>query len=168
MTNETIVNEDHFTMGYRVMPGDPKEISELARRSSVFSETEIEVAGELADDVISGKDTSYLFCLLRNEQGHLLGYTCYGEIPLTERRFDLYWIVVDPEAQRSGLAAALLAATEDNVRRLGGVRLYAETSGTAAYAPARAFYLKNGFSEAGRFVDFYRDGDDKVVFCKVM
>lgn len=168
MSGETVGKEDILTIENRLRSEDAKEISELARRSSVFSETEIEVAGELADDVLSGKDTSYLFCLLRDNQGRLLGYTCYGEIPLTERRFDLYWIVVDPEAQRSGLAAMLLAATEDNVRRLGGVRLYAETSGTSAYAPARAFYLKNGFSEAGRFVDFYRDGDDKVVFCKVM
>lgn len=147
-------------------PNDVEAIREIVRHSGVFTDIEIATAGELAEAVLSGTDTSYRFLFVRAPNNSPIAYTCYGEIPLTDKRYDLYWIVVDPAHQSKGLARQLMQETETKIRQKGGMYLYAETSGTPAYAPARAFYLKHGFAEAARFPNFYRDGDDKVVFCK--
>lgn len=149
-----------------IHPDDAQAIRALVNRSGVFTAAEVEIAGELAEAVLNGTDTSYHFLFFRDETGIPIAYTCYGEIPLTDKRYDLYWIVVDPACQGKGLAQQLLQETEKHIRAAGGTRLYAETSGTEAYAPAQAFYLKHGFTEAALLPDFYRNGDDKIIFCK--
>ena len=53
-----------------------------------------------------------------------------------------------------------------SVRRTAGRFLLAETSSTPKYAAARAFYLHHGFRELVRITDFYRDGDDKIIYRK--
>ena len=83
---------------------------------------------------------------------------------LTLASYDLYWIVVAPATQRSGLGRRLLRATETAVVALGGRRLYAETSSRPLYAPTRGFYHGCGYREAALFADFYAPGDGKVVF----
>lgn len=153
---------------FLLRPEDVQGIRSLVGRSGVFNEAEIAIAGELAEDALSGADSSYRFCFYRDERGAPIAYTCYGEIPLTDKRFDLYWIAVDPSYRKQGLAARLLAQTEAAIRQLGGVHLYAETSGTAPYAPARNFYLNQKFIEIARLPDFYRKDDTKVVFCKYL
>jgi len=145
---------------------DADAIETLVTRTGVFRADEIAIARELAEAKCSGSDPSYQFLLLRDAQDTLVGYTCYGEIPLTDKRFDLYWIAVDPAHQGRGLAGHLLRESEARIRAQGGAIAYAETSGTPAYETARRFYLASGYHEAGRFADFYRDGDDKVVFAK--
>lgn len=149
-----------------VKSSDPEAIRQLVRRSGVFSSTEIDIAAELADAVLDGTDTSYQFIFYRDIAGNPIAYSCYGEIPLTDKRFDLYWIVVDPACQGQGLAARLIEETSARIAALGGSLLYAETSGTEAYSPARKFYAKHGFAEAARFPHFYRENDDKIVFVK--
>ena len=145
---------------------DVSAIGELVTNSGVFRSEEIMIAMELAEDRLSGKDSSYNFLCLRDIDGNLYGYSCYGEIPLTDKRFDLYWIVIDNSLRGSGYASQLLQETEKQIISMEGKQLYAETSGTEAYAPARSFYLKNGFKEVASFPDFYRDGDAKIVYCK--
>ena len=46
--------------------------------------------------------------------------------------------------------------------------LIADTSGTEAFAPPRAFYAANGYAEEARIRDFWATGDDKVVFWKAL
>ena len=50
----------------------------------------------------------------------------------------------------------------------GGSRHYAETSSTDKYAPTRQFYERAGFKEVARIADFYRPGDGKVVYEKLV
>ena len=96
----------------------------------------------------------------------LAAYTCYGRIPFTDNRFDLYWIASDPEASNKGIASQLLAISEAHIRELGGKKLYADTSSREVYVPAHRFYEKCGFIRESVFKDFYKDGDDKWVFVK--
>jgi ribosomal protein S18 acetylase RimI-like enzyme len=77
----------------------------------------------------------------------VLGYTCFGPIPGTEGRYDLYWLAVKPDQQRSGLGRELMARTEERVRKLGGDMLFANTSGLDAYRPARRFYRRCGYRQ---------------------
>ncbi|MBI5682630.1 MAG: hypothetical protein HZC45_05640 [Deltaproteobacteria bacterium] len=47
-----------------------------------------------------------------------------------------------------------------------GTLLFTETSSKPDYAKTRFFYERNGFFETARLKDFYRSGDDKIIYCK--
>ncbi len=162
-TNDTVAG---YLIDDILKQSDIGAIRDLAREAGVFNEEEIDIAGCLAEEKFSGRESSYNFLFIRDEAGVPLAYTCFGEICLTDNRFDLYWIVVSPKLQGKGMGERILSLTEDATRKLGGVHLYAETSGTDLYIPARKFYLKNGYTEAARLKEYYRDGDDKYIFHK--
>lgn len=52
------------------------------------------------------------------------------------------------------------------MEREGARVLVAETSGLKTYEAARGFYLRNGFIEEARIREFYKPGDDLVVYVK--
>jgi ribosomal protein S18 acetylase RimI-like enzyme len=149
-----------------VRPEDAAAVRELVTRTGVFSPAEVEIAVELVEAVVTRGSASGYSLLFAEQAGALLGYACWGDIPGTESGFDLYWIVVSPERQGLGVGALLLDAVERQVVADGGHRLWIDTSGRDAYAPARRFYSKQGYAEAARLPDFYRDGDAKVIFVK--
>ena len=128
----------------------------------MFSKEEARVAAELAETTIDGSET-YRW-LIAEQDGALIGYTCYDRIPLSKVSFDLYWIAVLPEYRGTGLATELLTRTARFAKSKRGLWMFAETSSRDAYAPARAFYLKSGFEEIARMEDFYEPGDDKLVY----
>jgi len=148
---------------------DAPQIRQLVSQTNVFSPEEVDTAEELLQETLQFgvEKTGYHFVFLEDAE-HFLGYSCYGLIPLTAQSYDLYWIAVSPRAQQRGLAQKILQKTEECIRKIGGQQLHAETSGTPAYAAARAFYLKNGFIKAATFKDFYKAGDDKVMFVKYL
>ena len=80
----------------------------------------------------------YFFAVYR-EEGHALGFICYGPRPLTHTTFDVYWIAVDPAQQGRGIGNALLRYFEALVTRQGGHLIVIETSSQESYAATRAF-----------------------------
>jgi RimJ/RimL family protein N-acetyltransferase len=46
--------------------------------------------------------------------------------------------------------------------------LLVETSGLPEFERTRAFYAKHGYEEEARIREFYRAGEDKVVFRKAL
>jgi GNAT superfamily N-acetyltransferase len=147
---------------------DVEDIRSIVTATGIFTPEEIDIACELAIDTLSGKDKDYKFLILRDDNGRPIAYTCYGFIPLADYRFDLYWIVVSPHLHGKGIGYQLFTQTEAKIRQLKGEHIYAETSGIAGFAPAREFYLKNGFNEVSRIKEFYRKNDDKVTYQKIL
>lgn len=148
-------------------PSDVDAVRALVHSTGIFSPEEVRVAGELVEDTLDTDDGSYAFIFARQNQGkRLVGYACFGDIPLTDNRYDLYWIVVSPAFRGRNLGAELLLRAEHRIRNSGGRILYAETSGRDEYQPAQSFYRKNGFSECANFPDFYKLGDPKIVYSK--
>jgi ribosomal protein S18 acetylase RimI-like enzyme len=149
-------------------PSDRETIREMLRACGAFTDEEVRVAmGLLEDGMDSGLDGDYpLFAAELN--GKVRGYVCVGKTPLTRGTWHEYWICVHPAAQRHGIGQSLQAHAENFVRSRGGERLVLETSGRPAYARTRRFYRKSGYRVVGRISDFYRPGDDCVVFCKVL
>jgi ribosomal protein S18 acetylase RimI-like enzyme len=151
---------------HTVLPSDPDNIRKLVEKARVFSDEEIQVAGELVQEFLEqGESSGYHFLFLEKEK-EIIAYTCYGVIPLTDKRFDLYWIVVAPTYQKQKLGVEILQRTENLVSNLQGVSVYAETSGRLDYLPAQNFYRRNGYEQIAVFKDFYKAGDDKLVFQK--
>ena len=141
------------------------EIESIVRSTQVFSDDEIVVALEVFDAAFEETD----YELVGAFQGdRLVGYACFGATPSTDRTFDLYWIAVRPDAQRTGAGAALMTEVERRLADRRARMLVIETSSRDDYAPTRRFYHKRGYLEAARLRDFYRPGDDRVVMTKRM
>jgi len=148
--------------------GDRPALESLIRATGVFSEEEVGVALELIDAGIANAACGYLFLVAADERDRAIGYACYGHTSMTDGVYDLYWIAVDPRVQRGGVGRALLRATEDDVRRRGGRMIIIETAGKAEYEKTREFYVRTECVEIARIRDFYRVGDDKVVYQRVL
>ena len=148
---------------------DRSRIEDMVVSSGNFNDVETETALELADDALKeGEASGYIFVVLEYGKEHpvLHGFACYGPTPLTQGVYDLYWIVVDPAAQRKGLGLYLLAYVEHDVTKRGGRMLLIETSSQETYSATIRFYEKNGYQLVARIKNFYRVGDDKLVFSK--
>jgi ribosomal protein S18 acetylase RimI-like enzyme len=158
------------TLSWRreVAEADIAGIEALVQRTGFFTPAEVRMAGELVEARLEhGYDSGYEF-LIGEANGVIAGYTCYGAIEGTESSFDLYWIAVDPAHQGAGIGRQVLQQTEAAMKAEGGSRYYAETSSTDKYAPTRQFYERAGFKEVARIADFYRPGDGKVVYEKLV
>lgn len=145
---------------------DRATLAAQIRGTRAFREDEIEVALELIDAGLAGSHAGYLFVVAADERDQPLGYACYGLTSMSDGAYDLYWIVVDAARQRSGVGRALLAAVERDVRARRGRLIIIETSGKPDYASQRAFYERAGCTLLARYPDFYRVGDDKLVYMR--
>jgi GNAT superfamily N-acetyltransferase len=155
-----------LTFRQTVAGHDAAWVRGVVERARVFSAAEVDVAVELVQERLAkGPESGYHF-VFAECAGQAIGYTCYGPIPATVERYDLYWIVVEPSWGNAGVGRRLLQETERLVRAQGGRRIYAETSSRDDYAPARAFYERRGFHREAVMEDFYADGDSKIIYAK--
>lgn len=148
---------------------DRSRIREIVVASGNFNEAEIETAMELVDEALAtGAGSGYFVVVLEDASASptVQGYACYGPTPLAEGVYDLYWIVVDPASQGRGFGRRLLAVVESRVRALRGRKLLIETSSQESYAGTIRFYERSGYVLAARIRDFYKAGDDKLVFSR--
>jgi ribosomal protein S18 acetylase RimI-like enzyme len=153
----------------RLEPRDRNRIKKMVMASGKFNEVEVTVAMELVDEALEkGEKSGYIFAVLVDDKGHTSarGYACYGPVPLTQGVYDLNWIVVDPAVQRGGLGQLLLGHVERDVVKRGGRMILIETSSQETYSATIRFYKRSGYRLEARVRDFYRIGDDKLVFRK--
>jgi ribosomal protein S18 acetylase RimI-like enzyme len=155
-----------ITLRQRLRPRDREAVRRLVTDTGMFDAEEVDVAVELVDAFLErGASSGYQF-LMAEERGRLMGYVCYGPVPGSEHRFEVYWIAVDPGTQGRGLGRQLMAETEKLIRKAGGCRVYAETATRREYLPTRRFYLGVGYRRLGSLPDYYRKGDGKVTYVK--
>ena len=150
-------------------PGDRARIADIVVSTGKFNEEEVATALELVDHALrDGEKSGYIFSVIEDAAGEaaVKGYACYGPTPLTQGVYDLYWIVVDPAAQGKGLGRLLTRHVERDVVHRGGRMLLIETSSQESYVPTVRFYERTGYQLAARIRNFYRIGDDKLIFSK--
>lgn len=140
----------------------------MAEATGAFRREETSVLREVLEESSeTSEDYRLLVEFSPGEPEKALGFLIYGQTPMTESSFDLYWIVVDSRQQGKGLGKKLLQRMEEEIlRKLPGARIRVETAGKDEYAYQRHFYLSRDFREAGRIPDFYGPGDDLVIFWK--
>jgi len=149
-------------------PQDIASVRQIVASTGFFSDEEITIAGELVEETLVKGDASGYYFIFATADEELIGYCCFGPVPLTRESFDLYWIAVAPEHQGSGLGRRLMAAAENEIRQRGGARVYADTSSREQYLPTRTFYEAVGYHQAACLPDFYAPGDGKVIYCKTL
>jgi ribosomal protein S18 acetylase RimI-like enzyme len=146
---------------------DKLMVMDLIRRTEMFTEPEIAVAEELINIFLNDSNQKdYKVIVVENDRQHVVGYLCYGPTDLTEGTYDLYWMAVSPNQQGRGHGKALLQWLESTVKEEHGRLIIIETSSQPKYESTRQFYLRSGCEEAARIPDFYKPGDDRVIYVK--
>ncbi len=151
-----------------LVAADRAPIAAIVSATGAFNAAEEAVALELVDEALSRGEASGYHFLVAEAEGQVTGYTCFGQNPMSDGAFDLYWIVVDPRRHKHGVGRALLRAAESEVRRRRGRMLIIETAGKESYAAQRAFYERCGYTLAASLPDFYAVGDDKLFYLRRM
>ena len=146
---------------------DVQPLRQLLIETDVFHSEEIDIALELIHTVLhTPEQKDYIIRVF--DDGDVLGYYCVGPTPATASTYDLYWIAVKPASQGKGVGRLLNAHAEELIHSLGGRLIVAETSSTSRYDKTRQFYLNSGYTELARIREYYRVGDDLVVYGKYL
>ena len=145
---------------------DRDEILSMLRATKNFSDAEIAIAEELIDICIEKPEQKDYYAYVAEEESHVAGFLLLGPTPATTGTYDMYWIAVDPAFQGQGVARKLDEFAVSFVRERGGYLLIAETSSQPSYERTRAFYTKQGYETLARIADYYKPGDDQIIFGK--
>lgn len=138
----------------------------ILRATPEFLPHEVVVAEELIDAFLTSPRESGYYILVAEQDGQVAGYICYGDTPLTEGTWDIYWIAVDSGQQGKGIGKELMTVTENDIKAQHGRLVVVETSGKPNYNKTRQFYASGGYTEAAHIPDFYAPGDDKLILIK--
>jgi len=132
-----------------------------------FNSAEKDCALELIDIYLNDQSQEdYRVIVAESSAPGICGYACWGPTPMTAGTFDLYWIATHPRYQGRGVGRALMSYVESKVREEKGRLLVVETSSRESYRNTVGFYRLLGYEETSCIVDFYDEGDDKLVFLK--
>ena len=82
--------------------------------------------------------------------------------------WNLLFLGVLPEARRQGVARALVADVERQLRAQGARMLLIDTSTEPPMTAARALYERLGYERVGLIPDYWGPGDDKLTFRRVL
>jgi ribosomal protein S18 acetylase RimI-like enzyme len=143
---------------------DVPSLAKVADASQLFP-------GEMLPEMISGSLSGgechdlWLTCEL---EGEAVGFCFAVPEKLTDGTWNMLAIAVHPEHQGGGAGSALVKHLEATLLARGQRVLIADTSGTPEFKQTREFYGKNGYSEEARIRDFWAEGNDKVVFWKLL
>lgn len=145
---------------------DRKALNTLLGKIHQFTEEERQCALELVDTYLQEGAIDYEFIAAVDKDNRLYGFVGFGDISLTDACYDLYWIVCDPDLQKQGIGTRLLTELERILIKRSARKLFAETSSQNSYQSANSFYQRKGFKLVAKIEDFYKHGDDKLIYVK--
>ena len=153
-----------------MVAADRSGVFRILESAGNFTPEEVATALELIDEWLElGEHSGYLTYVLESqgeEAAEVLGYVSFGPTPLTESTYDLYWIAVDKSKHRGGVGKRLMKFTEEETLRRGGKMLLIETSSQETYGGTIQFYERTGYELVGKIPEYYKPGDDKLIFAK--
>lgn len=119
----------------------------------------------MIDDYFNNAETKDIwFTYMDDSTPVAIGY-CVPE-KLTDGTYNLLAIGVMKDPQRRGIATEMMDYIEQWLRQNGGRILIVETSTDDAQTAARNFYKKISYIQEAVIRDFWRNGEDKIVFWK--
>ncbi len=141
---------------------DINQIKKVVDSSELFPS---EYLDEMISDYFNNSDSEDIwFTYIENNTATAIGY-CVPE-KLTEGTYNLLAIGVLKESQGKGIASEMMKYIELTIKEKGGRILIVETSSDDAQIAARNFYKKIDYTQEAVIRDFWKDGEDKIVFWK--
>ncbi|MDG2989689.1 GNAT family N-acetyltransferase [Candidatus Synechococcus calcipolaris G9] len=148
-------------------PNDTNALLALAEATGLFESNQIEELAQMLNQHFSDKTDSQGMWF-SDHDNELVGIAYVAPERMTEGTWNLYLIAIHPNHQRQGRGAALLRHIEQMLTKHGERVLLVETSGLKDFEYVRAFYRKSGYDEEARIREFYKAGDDKIIFRKAL
>ena len=150
-----------------MQPADKQPVMALIRATDMFTPAEVDVAEELIDITLGvPEQPDYRIVVVENERKEVVGYLTWGPTPMAEDVYDLYWMAVSPSEQGKGRGKELVRWLEAEVKARRGRMIIIETSSQPRYHPTRQFYINLDYKEVARIPDYYKPGDDRVIYAK--
>lgn len=148
-------------------PDDVAGILELAVVSGLFPVDGTDELVAVLTSCLTGENgPDHLW--LTDDEGGPVGVAYFAPERMTDGTWNLYMLAVHPDHQRQGRGSALVRHIERLLATRGVRQLLIETSGLESFERTRDFYLALGYHEEARIREFYKSGDDKVVFRKLL
>ena len=146
---------------------DRESVQKILVETKKFTQEEIDVAMETIDIYLNNRSQKdyFIFSAIL-EDNSITGFINFGPVPITEGTYDIYWVAVDPACQGRGMGTVLVSFVEEKVKAMEGYMICIETSSTEKYLPTQKFYEKLGYILESRIRDFYRIGDDRMIYVK--
>ena len=150
-----------------IAPEDTTDLIALADASKLFEPNQLEELGEMLSDYFGGNSDSNRLWITDDDNGVVGVAYCEME-RMTDGTWNLQLIAIRPDRQGQGRGVTLLRYVEQTLTARGGRVLLVETSGLPDFDRTRTFYRKCGYDEEARIRDFYKAGDDKLVYRKAL
>jgi len=146
----------------KVIKSDIEKLKEVLDSIELFPS---EMLDDMTSDYFNNSETQDIwFTAIENEQSVSIGY-CAPE-KLTDGTVNLYAIGVRSDLQGKGIGSQLMTYIENHLRENRQRVLIVETSGTDEFHLTRKFYENLNYTKEAVIRDFWKDGDDKVVYWK--
>lgn len=146
---------------------DSAAIIALSVSSGLFPPDATDEFAAVLSGCLAGENGPDHVWLTDDDEGPV-GVAYFAPERMTDGTWNLYMLAVHPERQRKGRGAALVRHVEQALVTRCARVLLVETSGLASFEHTRAFYRALGYDEEARIREFYKAGDDKVVFRKAL
>ncbi len=144
------------------------QMEDLIGLKEVLDSSELfpsEYFDEMISDYFNNANTEDIwFTCLDNNKPVAIGY-CVPE-KFTEGTYNLLAIGVSKDFQRKRIASAMIKYIEELLKHKEGRILIVETSSNDAQIGARNLYPKIGYTQVGVIKEFWKEGEDKVIFWK--
>jgi GNAT superfamily N-acetyltransferase len=147
----------------------PLELQDLPALKAVIDQTGL-FPSALLDGMLDG------YFEERPSANRWLTYDVFGPVALlyaaperlTEGTWNLLLLAVQPDVQGTGIGTALVNHLEHQLAVDGVRMILVETSGLPDFERTRSFYRRCGYTPEATIRDFYRTGEDKIIFRKVL
>jgi ribosomal protein S18 acetylase RimI-like enzyme len=150
-----------------ITPNDTTALLTLAEATGLFESDHIEELAQMLNQHFRD-ETNSQDLWFTDDDNELVGVAYVAPERMTEGTWNLYLIAIHPDRQKQGRGSALLSYVEKILTDRGERVLLVETSGVEDFEYVRAFYRKSGYDEEARIREFYRAGDDKIIFRKAL
>lgn len=143
-----------------VTPIDIEGLKEVVDSSGLFPS---EYLDEMISDYFNNADTQDIwFTCLADDKPVAIGY-CVPE-KFTDSTYNLLAIRVAQDSQWKGIASEMMKYIEQILKDKEARILIVETSSDNAQIGARRFYKQVGYIQEADIRDFWKNGEDKIVF----
>lgn len=146
---------------------DHEAVKGLATSNDMFAPDEWDEGVAPSLDAFTSGEADDELWLVATHGDDVVGAAYLAPEPFADRVWNLLFIATDADGHGRGIGTALVTAVREHLTGLGEEHarvLLVETSSTAQYEGARAFYLGRGFDHEATIREYYGPGDDKVVF----
>ena len=148
-------------------PNDKKAILAIADAVGIFTPPELEQTSDVLEEYFGGDREGGQEWLVYDDDG-VKGVTYYAPELYTDGVWNLYFLAVDPQFQSRGIGTQLVQYVEQSLADKGERLLLIDTSSLPSYEGTRAFYRKLEYEQVASIRDFYRAGEDKIIFLKAL